>query len=88
MNTPTAGQNSDILEPLCAIIRSTFGQADAEITRETVALDIDGWDSLSHTFLVLAVEERFGVKLPSDRVFELSDVGELADLVAEAKAQS
>jgi len=74
-----------ILEQTAEIIRETFQQDDAEIDRETTALDVDGWDSLSHTMLLLEVETHFKVRLPADRVYELANVGELVDLVAEVK---
>jgi acyl carrier protein len=75
----------EIMAEVAGIIRRTFRQPDVEITRDTVALDVDGWDSLSHTMLILEVEKRFGVRLPPERVFDLEDVGELVDLVAETK---
>ena len=74
-----------ILEQIAGIIRETFQQDDAEIDRETTALDVDGWDSLSHTMLLLEVETHFKARLPSERVYELANVGELVDLVAEVK---
>ena len=77
----------DILAQLGDIIRETFRQPAAEITRETTALDVDGWDSLSHTMLLLDVGTHFGVRLPAERVYDLADVGELVDLVAEVQAQ-
>ncbi len=73
-----------IMAEVSQIIRRTFRQPGAQISRETQALDIDGWDSLSHTTLILEVEKRFDVRLPPDRVFDLADVGELVDLIAQA----
>ena len=75
----------ELLAETAQIIRRTFRQPDAEIDRDTQALDIDGWDSLSHTNLILDLEKHFGVRLPSDRVYDLADVGELVDLIAEAR---
>ena len=77
--------NDQIMVEVVKIIRDTFRQPQAEISRETVALDVDGWDSLSHTMLILGIEKHFGIRLPPDRVYDLADVGELVDLVAEAK---
>ncbi len=82
MTDPIPGD--EIMPALTEVIRRTFRQPSAEVDRATTAMDIDGWDSLSHTMLILQVEQRFGVRLPADRVHELDDVGELADLVAEA----
>jgi acyl carrier protein len=74
----------EILPLLTEVIRRTFRQPDAPVDRDTTAMDINGWDSLSHTMLILQVEQRFAVRLPADRVHELDNVGELADLIAEA----
>ena len=75
--------DSEIMAQVAEIIRRTFRQPTAPITRDTQALDIDGWDSLSHTNLILEVEKQFDVRLPADEVFDLADVGELVDLVAK-----
>ncbi|HEY5411449.1 MAG TPA: acyl carrier protein [Caulobacteraceae bacterium] len=77
--------NDELTAEVAAIIRNTFRQPQAEISRGTIALDIDGWDSLSHTTLVLDIEKHFGIRLPPDRVYELVDVGELVDLIAEVR---
>jgi acyl carrier protein len=74
-----------ILAEVAQAIRRTFRRPNAVITRETTALDIDGWDSLSHTGLMLEIEERLGVELPADRMFDLADVGELVDLIADVR---
>jgi acyl carrier protein len=77
--TAEAAMNS-----IAEIIRETFEQPNAVIDRETTALDIPGWDSLSHTILMLRVEEQFGVTLPED--IEFRDVGDLADTIAKRLA--
>jgi len=74
-----------ILTDLTAIIRTAFRQPDVEITRQTTALDVDGWDSLSHTMLLLDIEKHFDLRLPADRVYDLADVGELVDLIAQTQ---
>jgi acyl carrier protein len=54
------------------------------VSAATTSADIDGWDSLSHSILIMGIEEQFGVELPMERAFELHDVGELMDLIGEA----
>jgi acyl carrier protein len=84
--------DNDIFARLAAIVRRTFRLADeAAISPEMSSLDIDGWDSLSHSILIMEVEEEFEVSLALDRVYELSDIGELASLIRstlEAKSQN
>lgn len=66
-------------DKLAELIRETFSQPDAVIARETVAMDIPGWDSLSHTILMLTVEDAFAITLPDDVSY--ANVGELADAI-------
>ena len=46
-----------MLAVVAEFIASEFGCEPEEITRETVAMDIDGWDSASHVILVLETEK-------------------------------
>lgn len=68
------------------IIRETIQCGPVPITRATQAMDVRGWDSLSHTMILLRLEDGFGITLPMERVFGLGTVGDLADLIAELKS--
>lgn len=73
-----------VFDRIQKVVIETFRvPAGIAINRETTSADIDGWDSLSHSLLIMNVEEAFGIDLPFDRVYELQNVGELADLVQE-----
>jgi acyl carrier protein len=43
--------------------------------------DVNGWDSLNHIRLMLAVSNAFGVKFTALEIGALKNVGELADLI-------
>src|SRR5262249_10387922 len=72
----------EVLEQVRRAIADQFGIAPGAVTRETVALDVDGWDSVTHVYLMLEIERRFGKKIPEDRVFAMDNVGDLVDLLA------
>ena len=72
--------SKDVIDRLADLIRATFSQPRAKIDRDTVAEDIPGWDSLSHTILLLSVEEIFGARLSESVTY--ANVGELADAIA------
>lgn len=74
---------SETLPIIADIIRETAASGPVEIGRGTTAAQVRGWDSLSHTMILVNIEERFGVRLPIERVMELASVGELVDLVVE-----
>lgn len=67
-----------VLARVARVIHETFGDASVEITRDTVAEDVPGWDSLSHTILTLALEDEFRIGLPPASR-EFTNVGELVD---------
>jgi acyl carrier protein len=52
---------------------------------QTTAEDVDGWDSLAHARLILALEERFGVEFPAARLFDLKNIGELIELIEASR---
>ena len=62
-----------------ALIADTFGAKPCEITRETTAADVNGWDSVSHASLIMAVESAYGIQFPDAEIFEFNDVGALFD---------
>jgi acyl carrier protein len=74
--------SQSILEGVQETIRREFKDPAITVDLTTTAEDIDGWDSLAHARLILALEERFGVEFPASRLFVLNTVGELVELIA------
>ena len=75
-----------LLEGVQETIRLEFKDPTIVIDLDTTAEDIDGWDSLAHARLILALEDRFGVVFPAARLFDLKTVGELAELIEASLA--
>ena len=74
-----------VYNKLAAVFREVFDEDELNVTPQTTADDVDGWDSLSHIRLVLAVSKAFGVKFSASEIGNLKNVGEFADLI-EKKA--
>jgi acyl carrier protein len=72
---------SAILPQLNDIFKDVFEDDDLEVTRETTAHDVEGWDSLMHVTLIVNVEKVFGVKFASSEISALKKVGDLEDLI-------
>jgi acyl carrier protein len=72
-----------ILEKVVQTIQASLNTGPTHINRQTRAMDVRGWDSLSHTVILMSLEETFECRLPMDRVFQLKNVGDLVDLLAE-----
>jgi acyl carrier protein len=78
-------EQTEIYEKLTAIFRDVFFEDDLVLSPETTAEDVDGWDSLTHIRLILAVSKGFGVKFSASEVGNLKNVGEFVDMI-EKKA--
>ena len=70
---------------LTRVFRNTFFQPSLELEETMTASDVEGWDSLSHINLVLAVEKEFGISMTTRDVRSLKNVGDLMSLI-ERKA--
>lgn len=66
---------------LTTVFREVFGDDSIEPGRETTAVDIAGWDSLTHIELIVAVEQHFGIRFKSLDLKKLDSVGDLVDAV-------
>jgi acyl carrier protein len=78
-------EKAEVYSKLTGVFRDVFDEDDLALTPQTTADDVDGWDSLSHVRLVLAVSKAFGVKFSASEIGSLKNVGEFADLI-EKKA--
>ena len=47
---------------------------------------VDGWDSLQHLNLILALEEEFGISFSESQMIEMLSVGLIVEIVAESLA--
>lgn len=72
------------LDQLNEIFREVFDDDDITVGPETTANDVDGWDSLSHVNLIVAIEGRFGIRFSQKELLSFKRVGDLLSCL-EAK---
>ncbi len=65
------------MEQLNDIFCQVFDDEDIKIAPEKTANDIDGWDSLSHVNLIVAVEGHFGIRFTQKELLTFKNVGDL-----------
>lgn len=70
-----------ILTKLTDLFRDIFDDDGLELTPETTAEDVPGWDSMNHITIVVETERRFGVKFQTTEIEELKNVGEFIALI-------
>lgn len=70
----------EIFSSVCDVIRSALFTEDT-LTRDTVAGDVDGWDSLAQPTILIMLERKFNIMIPEDEANAAENVGSLVDLV-------
>ena len=75
----------EIYAGLAEIFHEVFDDPTIVLSPETSAKDVAGWDSFAHLQLIVAVESRFGIKFRTSEIGDLSNVGDLVNLI-EARA--
>lgn len=71
----------ELLEQVESIIWEEFEDDNIEITYDTVAADVDGWDSLAHISLMHEIEGHFKIKFTMGEIQGFKNVGELVDSI-------
>jgi acyl carrier protein len=72
-----------IMTTIESLMRGVFNQPTLRVNQESSALNVDGWTSLNHINLIIAVEQKFGITFDLGEVDELKNVGEFVSLVKE-----
>ena len=78
---------SEILERVRQVVADQLDRDDIALSMNTVAASVEGWDSLAHVRIMIAVEEELGVRFDMSEITSLNDVGDLVRLI-EAKQPS
>jgi len=85
---------STVLPQVRAIAADVFDVAEGQIDRDSSPESVEGWDSIQHLNLILALEERFGFQLSPEEMDAMRTIGQIAEIVdrrlgvAQAEAAS
>ena len=75
-----------VVSKLNAIFQDIFDDPSLEINDKMTAADVDGWDSLTHINLIVAVEKEFKIRLTTAEVRGLNNVGDFISLIEKKAA--
>jgi acyl carrier protein len=70
-----------ITQELKRVILTALKLDDWNITDDTLATQVPGWDSLNHVNVILAVENHFHVRFKPVEVLKLKNIGDLQRLL-------
>jgi acyl carrier protein len=72
----------EILDRVQEVFGRFFDIPGLQVTPDTTAAVVPGWDSLANVELMVEVEQAFGIRFRTGEVASLKNVGELVALIA------
>lgn len=73
----------EILSELNIIFCEVFDDKCIELKETSNSSDIEDWDSLAQIDLIIAIEDRFGIKVTLKEANGMEDVGEMVKYIFE-----
>jgi acyl carrier protein len=70
-----------ITSELVQILQQVFGDPNITLSSDMTADDVEGWDSLSHANLILAIENHYGIEFSRKELAGLKSVGDLTRII-------
>ena len=78
----------NVWDRLTKVFRNVFQDDSIELKPETTSDDVEGWDSLSHINLLIAIEIEFGIEFKQNEIQAFANVGELEKRIEEKMSDS
>jgi acyl carrier protein len=57
-----------VMTSLNEVFRDVLDEPDLTLTDSTTAADVEGWDSVTHVMMIVAVEKKFSVKFTTAEI--------------------
>ena len=70
-----------VLQRMSGVVRDVLDLEELQLKGTMSAKDVDGWDSLAHIRILLAIETEFNVRFETSEMAALPTVGALAELI-------
>jgi acyl carrier protein len=74
---------ASIYQTLTEIFHDVFVREDIQLRPDLKAADVEGWDSFKQIEIIVAAEQRFGIRLNSREMDSLTCVGDLARVIEQ-----
>jgi len=71
----------ELQDRLNEIFCEVFDDDEIKITPDMTANDVDGWDSLSHVNLIVAIESKFKINFSHKELLTFKNVGDLLNSI-------
>ncbi len=74
-------ERQELLLQIQEIFVDVIDEDDIILSEETTSNDIEGWDSLTHIQLIVAIEKQCKMKFNSNEINSWKNVGQMLDCI-------
>jgi len=75
----------EILQQVEEIFKDVLDDESITLNEMSTANDVEGWDSLTHIQLIVAIEKHFKIKFSSKEILSWKNIGEMLDAICGKK---
>jgi len=79
---------NSVIQDLTPIFQDVLDLPELALAADSSAHNVEGWDSLAHVNLVVAIEKHYKIKFALGELQGLKNVGEMADLIQKKLAKA
>lgn len=72
----------EIIKKIIPVFKTVFEDENLEINEKSNSDNVNGWDSLNHIYLVVAIEEEFNIKFLAEDIQRWNNVGDMAEYIS------
>ncbi len=74
-------ERESLLKEVNRIFIDVLDEDGINLTPQTTANDVEGWDSLTHIQLIVAIEKHFKIRFSAKEIQSWKNVGEMLDTI-------
>lgn len=78
---PTRGKGGEVRHAAKRVLADTFGVPADQLADDVTIDDLEKWDSMNHTLLILALEERFHTSFSLEEAVEATSLDAIVAFV-------
>lgn len=75
--------SNEILKQINTIFIDILDNEEIVIKEDTIADDVEEWNSLTHVELIVAIEKHFKIRFTSKEIQSWNNVGEMVNCIME-----
>ena len=70
-----------IIAKIAETLAEVLDEDQVALSETTTADDVEGWDSLAHVRLIIALERAIGIRFESTEITAPENIGQMVDLI-------